>query len=121
MITVYGIRNCDTMKKAFAWLEARGIDYRFVDYKGPAGAERLPSWIATLGWEALINRRGLTWRRLAEADRLDLDGPRALTLMRAHPTLVRRPVIEHAGGVLLGFDPEQFAATLTPAKGHAPR
>ena len=121
MITVYGIRNCDTMKKAFAWLEAEGLDYRFVDYKTAAGAERLPSWVAALGWEALVNRRGLTWRRLAEAERLDLDETRALALMRSHPTLVRRPVIEHDGGVLIGFDPEQFAVALKPGKGPTPR
>ena len=121
MITVYGIRHCDTMKKTFAWFEAQGIEYRFVDYKGTAGAERLPDWIAALGWEALVNRRGLTWRRLAESERLDLDEDRSLALMRAHPTLVRRPVIEHDGGVLLGFDPEQFAATLTAVKGRARR
>jgi arsenate reductase len=121
MITLYGIRNCDTMKKAFAWLEANGVDYRFVDYKGEAAAERIAGWVDALGWEALVNTRGLTWRKLDEPERRELDRDRAIALMRAHPTLIRRPVVEHADGVLVGFDAGQFAATLEPKRGGATR
>lgn len=113
MISVYGIRNCDTMKKAFAWLDANAVAYRFVDYKAPGvAAARLPAWSAQVGWEALLNTRGLTWRRLPESERRGLDAARAAALMAAHPTLMRRPLVEHRGGLLVGFDAERFAAAL---------
>ena len=105
MIHVYGIPNCDTVKKARAWLDARGVDYAFHDYK-KEGAEpaKLAAWSDAVGWEALLNRRGTTFRGLSEADKADIDRTKALRLMAASPSLIRRPVVEHAGGVLVGFD-----------------
>lgn len=110
---IYGIRQCDTMKKAFTWLDDHHIAYTFVDYKR-AGvvAERAPVWMASRGWEALINRRGLTWRRLSDEARAELDEPRALALMIAHPTLIRRPVIELGERVLIGFDAAAWRVAL---------
>ncbi len=110
---IYGIRQCDTMKKAFTWLDDHPITYTFVDYKR-AGvvAERAPVWMASRGWEALINRRGLTWRRLSDEARAELDEARALALMIAHPTLIRRPVIELGEQVLIGFDAAAWRVAL---------
>lgn len=112
-LTLYGIPNCDTVKKARAWLDAAGIEYRFHDYK-KAGADpaRLRGWAEAVGWEALLNRAGTTFRKLPEGDRgvADLDG--AVALMTAHPSLIRRPVVEHPGGLLVGFRAEEWAATL---------
>lgn len=109
--TIYGIPNCTTMQKARAWLDARGIAYAFHDYK-KAGAPLplLEGWAERLGWEKLLNRSGLTWRRLPEAERAGLDGSRALALMHAHPTLIRRPVLDRDGALLAGFSPEAYAA-----------
>jgi len=106
---LYGIRNCDTMKKARAWLDAAGIAYDFHDYK-IAGIDRfsLERWCTVLGWEALINRAGTTFRKLSEADRTDLDRQRAIALMLAQPSLIRRPVIEGNGVLLSGFKPEIY-------------
>ena len=110
---IYGIRQCDTMKKAFTWLDDHHFAYAFVDYKR-AGvvAERAPVWMASRGWEALINRRGLTWRRLSDEARAELDEARALALMIAHPTLIRRPVIELGEQVLIGFDAAAWRVAL---------
>jgi arsenate reductase len=114
MITLYGITNCDTMKKAFAWLDARQTEYRFHDYrKAGLERERLEHWCREAGWEALVNRRGTTWRRLPEAARAELDLPRALALMLENPSLIRRPVVEHPDGLLIGFDETLWARALT--------
>lgn len=104
-LTVFGIKNCDTMKKTFAWFEANGLAYTFVDYK-KAGvvAAHLPDWIQRVGWEALVNRKGLTWKKLPEADRTDLDEARAVTLMQANPTLIKRPVVIAGDQTVVGFD-----------------
>lgn len=112
-ITMYGIRNCDTVKKARAWLESRGIEYRFHDYKA-AGVDRsrLERWSAAVGWEALLNRAGTTYRRLPEADKRDLDEKRALDLMVAQPSIIKRPVLETDGTLLVGFRPESYAGSL---------
>jgi Spx/MgsR family transcriptional regulator len=109
----YGIPNCDTVKKARTWLEANGIEYAFHDYK-KAGADpaRLAAWSDVVGWEALLNRRGTTFRGLSEADKADIDRDKALRLMAASPSLIKRPVVEHAGGVLVGFDPGEWEAVL---------
>lgn len=113
-VTVYGIPNCDTVKKARTWLDANGIVYTFHDYKklgvDPA---RLAAWCATASWEKVLNRAGTTFRKLADADRVDLDGPRAAALMAAHPSAIKRPVVEHAGGLLVGFEPAAWRAALT--------
>jgi arsenate reductase len=114
MIELYGIPNCDTVKKARAWLEANGVDYTFHDYKKEgADPARLAAWGEALGWEALLNRRGTTFRALSEADKADIDRAKALRLMVANPSLIKRPVIEHAGGVLAGFDAGAWEAALT--------
>lgn len=112
-ITVYGIRNCDTMKRARAWLEAHGIAHVFHDYK-TAGIDRatLEKWVAAAGWEKLLNRSGTTFRKLPEADRANLDERRAVALMLAHPSSIRRPVIEYGERLLVGFDPAAYEAQL---------
>lgn len=114
MTTLYGIRNCDTVKKARGWLEAQGLAYAFHDYKA-AGvpAERLRGWVGRLGWERLLNRQGTTFRKLAEADKADLDAGRAVSLMLAHPSTIRRPVLESGDRLLVGFDPAAWAGALT--------
>lgn len=116
-IELYGIANCDNVKKARRWSEERGIGIIFHDYKKEGvDLERLHTWSAALGWEALLNRRGTTFRGLPEAEKADLDETRALRLMALHPSLIKRPVVEHdgpdAGGLLLGFDAERWAAVL---------
>ncbi|MCG5509462.1 arsenate reductase [Ectothiorhodospira lacustris] len=110
---LYGIRHCDTMKKALVWLDNAGIAHEFVDYK-QAGivADRLPHWCRQAGWEGLINRRGLTWRRLDAAAREALDEPRACALMMQHPTLIRRPILECGERVLVGFDVDRYREVL---------
>ncbi len=113
MIRLYGIPNCDTVRKARAWLAAQGIAHDFRDYKKEgADPAKLRAWSAALGWEALLNRRGTTFRQLPEADRAGLDGQKALALMAAHPSLLRRPVVEHGGGLLVGFDAAEWARVL---------
>lgn len=108
-VTLYGIRNCDTMKKARAWLEARAIDYRFHDYKA-AGADPalLRAWAGALGWESLLNRAGTTFRKLPEAERAGLDEAKALALMAAQPAMIKRPVLDLDGRLLVGFKPERY-------------
>ena len=113
-IEVWGIPNCDTVKKARAWLDTHGIAYAFRDYKKEgADPARLAAWSDALGWETLLNRRGTTYRGLSEADKADIDRARALRLMADNPSLIRRPVIEHPGGVLAGFDAGTWEAVLT--------
>lgn len=112
-VRVYGIRNCDTMKKAFAWLEEHGVAYDFHDYKREgASAERLAVWAKAVGWEKLANTRGPTWRKIPEADRQGLDERRALALLEANPSAIRRPVVEAGRQLLVGFDAEAFARVL---------
>lgn len=109
-VTVYGIRNCDTMKKARAWLDARGVAYRFHDYKVD-GIDRatLEGWVRALGWEVLLNRAGTTFRKLPEADRADLTAAKAVALMLAQPSMIKRPVTDVGGMLLVGFKPEAYA------------
>src|SRR3990170_5271263 len=110
-LPLYGIPNCDTVKKARAWLDGRGIGYTFHDYKKEgADPARLESWSDAVGWEALLNCRGSTFRALSEADKADIDRAKAIRLMQAHPSLIKRPVVEYDGGVLVGFDPEAWGA-----------
>ena len=112
-ITVYGIRNCDTVKRARAWLEAAGIDYRFHDYKTDGlGRATLLAWVRGVGWQALVNRSGTTFRKFPEAERATLDEARAIEWMLAQPSLVRRPVIESGGALLVGFDADEYARRL---------
>ncbi|MDG4867009.1 arsenate reductase [Guyparkeria sp. 1SP6A2] len=113
MITVYGIRSCDTVRKARAWLDAQGLEYRLHDYKKEGvPAERLGDWIERFGWETVINRRGTTWRRLPAAEREAMDVERATEAARTNPSLIKRPVVEHDGGTLVGFDMEKWQEVL---------
>ena len=109
-ITIYGIKNCDTMKKARAWLADHGVDYAFNDYKALGiDRPRLEKWAKRLGWETLLNRSGLTFRNLPEEDRQDIDAEKAIELMLANPSMIKRPVLELGGGrVLAGFRPETY-------------
>lgn len=111
--TLYGIRNCDTMKKARLWLEAHGVEYVFHDYK-TQGIERrrLEQWCGKLGWEALLNRAGTTYRKLPETDKRALDERRALALMLAQPSLIKRPVLDVGGRLLVGFKPELYESAV---------
>jgi arsenate reductase len=110
-VTIYGIKNCDTMKKARAWLDARGIAYAFHDYKS-AGIDRarLDGWAKAVGWETLLNRAGTTFRALPESRKAGLDAGRAIALMLAQPAMIKRPVLTVGHRVLVGFKPEQYAA-----------
>ena len=108
---LYGIKNCDTMKKAMQWLDAHGIAYEFVDYKKAGIAvDRLPGWIAQAGWETLLNRRGLMWKKLTDAERSEVDERKAKALMTTYPSLIKRPVLETADVLVVGFVPEDYAA-----------
>ena len=112
-LDLYGIPNCDTVKKARAWLDQRGVAYAFHDYKKEgADAGKLAHWSDAAGWEALLNRRGTTFRRLDEADRADIDRAKALRLMQANPSLIKRPVVEHPGGLLVGFETAEWEKAL---------
>ena len=113
-ITIYGIKNCDTMKKARAWLDKRGVTYAFHDYK-VAGIERaqLEGWSRKVGWETLLNKAGTTFRKLPDKDREDLTEKKAIALMLAQPSIIKRPVLELGGGKLLvGFKPETYETAL---------
>jgi len=113
-IALYGIANCDTVRKARAWLEEKGIGYAFHDYKKEgAHPAKLRQWVEAKGWETVLNRRGTTFRQLDEADKHGLDAARAVRLMQAHPSTIKRPVAEHPGGLLVGFDPAEWAAALS--------
>lgn len=109
MLSLYGIKNCDTVKKARKWLDARGVDYTFVDLKQDApGKSRLQQWCKVVGWETLLNRRGQTWRQLSEAQKQDINAGRAVSLMQQHPMLIKRPVIETGDRVLVGFSEADY-------------
>ena len=111
-ITIYGIKNCDTMKKARVWLEQRDVDYRFHDYKAEGiDLAHLEAWIKAVGWETVLNRAGTTFRKLPEADREGLNEAKAIKLMLDQPSMIKRPVLETGKGApLVGFKPEIYAA-----------
>ena len=108
-VTIYGIKNCDTMKKARAWLDGRGIGYAFHDYK-VLGVERaaLERWAQVAGWEVLLNRAGTTFRALPQKDKDGLTSKKAVALMLAQPSMIKRPVLEFRGELLVGFKPELY-------------
>ena len=110
VVTIYGIKNCDTMKKARAWLGERGIVYAFHDYK-VAGIERgvLEGWAREVGWETLLNRAGRTFRLLPESEQKGVTEKKAIGLMLAQPSMIKRPVLDIGGRLLVGFKPEQYA------------
>jgi len=112
---LYGIKNCDTVKKARAWLSVEGIDYRFHDFRADGlDASTLETFEAVAGWEALLNRRGTSWRGLSEEQRADVDRDKALALMLAHPSLIKRPVLCADSKIMVGFTPENYALELKP-------
>ena len=110
-VTIYGIKNCDTMKKARTFLDGQGVAYAFHDYK-VAGIDRarLDGWVRKVGWEVLLNRSGTTFRKLPEAEREGLTEKKAVDLMLAQPSMIKRPVLEAGGKLLVGFKPDQYAA-----------
>ncbi len=110
-VTIYGIRNCDTMKKALAWLDGHGVDYTFHDYKKQGvGREALRRWCAAAGWETVLNRAGTTFRKLSDEDKAGLDEEKAIALMLSQPSMIKRPVLETGETVEIGFKPERYAA-----------
>jgi len=110
---LYGIRNCDTMKKARAWLDAHDVAYDFHDYKSAGiDAARLQAWCKELGWEIVLNRAGTTFRKLPEADRTGLNERKAIALMLAQPSMIRRPVLDLGQRRLVGFKPDVYAAAV---------
>ncbi len=111
-VTVYGIPNCDTVKKARMWLDTRHLAYTFHDYK-KSGVDpaRLAQWIKVAGLDTVLNRAGTTYRKLADADKPGGDTARAIALMVAQPSLIKRPIVEHPGGLLVGFMPGEWADT----------
>jgi arsenate reductase len=113
-VRIYGIKSCDTMRKARAWLEAHDVAYSFHDYK-LQGLERgkLGEWVREIGWERLLNRAGTTFRKLPDAGKLSLDEAEAITLMLAQPSLIKRPVLEAGGKLILGFVPDVYAAAFS--------
>ena len=112
-ITFYGIPNCDTVKKARDWLAAKGIAYTFHDYKKQgADAAKIAGWIDHAGWERVLNRAGTTFRKLADGDRQGIDAAKALALMAANPSCIKRPVLEYPGGLLIGFKPDEWEVAL---------
>lgn len=117
-IRVYGIKNCDTMKKAMNWLTENSIAYEFVDYKKAGVAEAgvaeagLPDWNARAGWEKLLNTRGLMWRKLSDDERVAVDEQKALKLMAQYPSLIKRPVLDTGSQLLVGFSPENYTEAL---------
>jgi arsenate reductase len=112
-LTLYGIKNCDTMKKARAWLDARGVAYAFHDYKAEGiDRARLEAWSQKIGWETLLNRAGTTFRKLPDADKAGIDEGRALALMLHQPSMINRPVLDLGGRILVGFKPEMYEAVL---------
>lgn len=116
-VTIYGISNCDQVRKTLGWLREHGIEHRFHDFRAD-GIDRtmLERWCSHLPWNSLLNRRGLTWRSLPESTRAEaVDQTSAIELMLAHPTLIKRPVVEVADRLLLGFSAERLAAALLPA------
>ncbi len=112
-VTIYGIKACDTMKKARTWLDERGVAYAFHDYK-VAGIDRasVEGWIAQLGWETVLNRAGTTFRKLPDADKTGIDAAKAVDLMLAQPSMIKRPILDIDGKLLAGFKPEAYAAVL---------
>ena len=110
-VKLHGIRNCDTMKKAWTWLDQAGVAYDFHDYK-KQGIDRasLERWAGQVGWEVLLNRAGTTFRALPDADKAEMTQAKAISLMLAQPSMIKRPVLEADGGLLVGFKPEAYAA-----------
>ena len=113
MIRMYGLKNCDICRAALKWLVAEGLRHRFVDVrKDGLDASEITAWVATLGWETLLNRRGTTWRGLSDTDKENVDEAKAISLMMTHPALVRRPIFHTNGTYLVGFKDHQKASLI---------
>jgi Spx/MgsR family transcriptional regulator len=111
---LYGIPGCDTVKKARKWLDAAGIAYDFHDYKKEgADPEKLSGWIATHGTDAILNRRGTTFRKLSEEDKAGINETKAVSLLQSHTSMIKRPIVEYAGGSLVGFKEDEWSAALS--------
>jgi len=112
-ITLYGIPNCDTVKKARVWLDGRGVRYTFHDYK-KAGADpaQLKAWVEELGWETVLNRAGTTFKKLDDADKADLDADKAVRLMAGQPSMIKRPILDLGERRIAGFKPDIYEAAL---------
>ena len=112
-ITIYGIKACDTMKKARTWLDEHGVAYSFHDYKSVGiDRARLERWIGEVGWESLLNRAGTTFRKLPDSDKTGLDAEKAIGLMLAQPSMIKRPVLDLGDRLLVGFKPEAYQSAL---------
>ena len=113
-VTIYGIKNCGTMKKAWTWLDGHGIAYAFHDYKA-AGIERarLEGWARDVGWETLLNRAGQTFRKLPDKDKDGITEKKAIALMLAQPSMIKRPVLQTGGKIVVGFNPAAYADALS--------
>ncbi|CAH1658411.1 Protein YffB [Hyphomicrobiales bacterium] len=112
-LSIYGIKNCDTMKKARSWLDDHGIAYTFHDYKADGiDSAHLKAWIKAVGWEKLLNRAGTTFRKLPEGERADLTEEKAMALMLSQPSMIKRPVVTVGGSLLVGFKPEEYEKAL---------
>ena len=109
-IEIYGIKNCDTVKKARRWLEAQGLDTSFHDFKEGADPDRVARWIGEAGLDRVLNRRGTTWRKLSDEDKARAEGDAAIALLVANPSMIKRPIVEYPGGLLVGFDEEAWRA-----------
>ena len=110
MTTIYGIKNCDTMKKAFRWLDEHNIEYTFHDYRQDGlDRERLASWIEQLGWEAVVNKRGTTWRKLTPEAQAAMNDQTALEVLLEQPAMIKRPLLDHAQSLTLGFKEDSYS------------
>lgn len=110
-VILHGIPNCDTVKKARTWLDGKGVGYQFHDYKKQGVDEAaLRDWVTEAGWEKLLNRAGTTFRKLSEGERADIDAEKAVVIMLANPSTIKRPVVTGAGPVIIGFKPDEWSA-----------
>jgi arsenate reductase len=108
-VTIYGIKTCDTVRKARTWLEGRGVAHGFVDYRAEGlDPKKLAAWEKAIGWEKLLNKASTTFKDLPDADKQALDRKNAVALMQAHPTLIKRPVLDVDGAITVGFKPEIY-------------
>ncbi len=116
-VTIYGIKNCDTMKKARAWLDDHGVEYAFHDYRTDGiDVKLLQGWCKTHNWDVLLNRAGTTFRKLPEPDKQSLNAGKAVSLMLAQPSMIKRPVLDHDGQLFVGFKPEAYASALLKSR-----
>ncbi len=119
---IYGIKNCNTMKKAFAWLDEHGVDYTFHDYrKGGVERARLQRWCDRAGWQTVLNRAGTTFRKLPDKAKANLDKSKAIALMLEQSSMIKRPVLETGDKIEIGFTPERYASLFGEGRGRAGR